>query len=332
MSSRSAKRNFLLDLLRFISSLFVVLIHCPLPGFWGNAIITFGRYAVPFFLMISGWYLFSYDRNVVLEKAIKQLCGIIKLIGAFFVVYLVTNSLCGIVERGVPFEWIKKYSNFTTVLYWLLFNRALFLGSTAYYIFMMLYIYIIIIFWAKYNLSMYMVYAAPALIVINIICGEFTDLPWFTYGNFLFTGIPCFAIGYLLHQCKDKIFSFSLVKYICLFVLGALIACFEAYATKTAYCHIGSILMAGSLLIICVRNNISYLPHIAQILHKYSTIIFIIHCGIRDVVRVAFLRLNISCSEYTFPFVVIAISIFICIVYDKVKNLIVKYASKLTEA
>ena len=320
MSNHDAKRNSLLDLLRFISCLFVVLIHCPLPGFWGTAIITFGRYAVPFFLMISGYFLFSNDRNEVLRKSKKQLYSTVKLIGVFFVAYLIMNSLSGIIKCGAPFEWIKYYSSFTTLIYWLLFNRALFFGSSAYYIFMMLYIYIIIIFWAKYNLPKCMVYAAPALIVINILCGEHTDLPWFTYGNFLFTGIPCVAIGYLLHQYKDKIFGSSLLKWICLFALGVLSTFVEAYLTKAAYCYLGSILMGGSLLIISIRSTIYYPPHITQMLHRYSTIIFIIHCGIRDILRAAFLHLDISCSEYLFPFVVIAISIFICIVYDKVRK------------
>ena len=320
MSSHSAQRNSLLDLLRFISCLFVVLIHCPLPGILGTAIIAFGRYAVPLFLMISGWYLFSHDRNIVLKRSIKQLSGVVKLIGIFFVVYLITNSLCGIIECGAAFGWIKNYSNVTTLVHWLLFNRAVFLGSTAYYIFMVLYTYVIILFWAKYNLPKYMVYGAPVLILINIICGEYTDLPWFTYGNFLFTGIPCFAIGYLLHQYKDKLIRFSLGKFMCLFVLGVLSVYFEAYATKTAYCYFGSILMAGSLLMISVRSNIHYPPCITQVLHRYATIIFIIHCGIRDVVKAAFLRFGISCSEYLFPFVVIAISLSTCILYDKVKN------------
>lgn len=275
MSNYGTKRNSLLDLLRFISCLFVVLIHCPLPGFVGTAIITFGRYAVPFFLMISGWYLFSCNRNVVLGKSIKQLRGTLKLIGAFFVSYLIMNSLAGIIEYGTPFAWIQNYSNFTTILYWLLFNRALFLGSSAYYIFMMLYIYIIIIFWAKYNLPQYMVYATPVLVLINIYCGEFTDLAWFTYGNFLFTGIPCFAIGYLLHQCKDKITGFTVIKWGCLFAIGALCAYSEAYTTKTAYCHFGSILMAASLLMIANGSAINYPAYITQTLHRYSTIIFL---------------------------------------------------------
>ena len=324
MSRYDTKRNSMLDLLRFISCLFVVLIHCPVPGLPGTAIITFGRYAVPFFLMISGWYLFSYDQNIILGKAKKQLRGTVKLIGVFFAVYFVTNSLCGIIECGAPFEWIKSYSSLPTLLYWLLFNRALFLGSSAYYIFMMLYIYIIIIFWKKYNLPNYMVYVAPILVIINIICGEYTGVPWYMYGNFLFTGIPCFAVGYLLHQYKDKIFGISIIKWMSLFVLGVVSAYVEAYVTKTAYCHLGSILMAGSLLVISVRSNISYPSRITQLLHSYATNIFIIHCGIRDVVKAVFARLDISCSEYLLPFVVIAISIVICIAYDKVKDLIVK--------
>ena len=324
MSDHGTKRNSLLDLLRFISCLFVVLIHCPLPGFWGTAIITFGRYAVPFFLMISGWFLFSDDRNVVLRKSRKQLRNIAALIGAFFITYLITNSLCGMIECGAPFEWIKNYSNFTTALYWLLFNRALFLGSSAYYMFMVLYIHIFIIFWTRYHLPKYVVYTAPALVVINVICGEYTDLPWFLYGNFLFTGIPCFVIGYLLHQHKDRMFVFSSLNWTCLFVFGTLCSYFEAYITKPAYCHFGSILMAVSLLMICVRSTIDDPSHITQVLRRYSTIIFIIHCGVRDVARAAFFRLDLSCSEYLFPFVVIALSLFVCIVYDEAKKRIAK--------
>ena len=320
MPNQATKRNSLLDLLRFVSCLFVVLIHCPLPAFWGTAIITFGRYAVPFFLMISGWYLFSDERNVILKKARKQLCSTVALIGAFFAAYVIMNSLCGIIEHGVPFEWVKNYSNISTALYLLLFNRALFFGSSAYYIFMMLYIYII--FRAKYTRPEYMIYAAPSLLVINIICGEYTDLPWFTYGNFVFTGIPCCAIGYLLRKYKDKAVRFSSKKWIFLFVLGVISAYFEAYTTKTAYCHFGSILMAISLLMLSIHSTINCPPYITQTLHRYSTIIFIIHCGIRDIVRAVFLRLDISCPEYLFPFIVIIISIFICIVYDEVKKLI----------
>lgn len=93
MSNHDTQRNSILDLFRFISCILIVLIHCPLPGFLGDAIITFGRYAVPFFLMISGWYLFSADRNVVLKKSRKQLRSIVKLIGAFFVAYFIMNSL-----------------------------------------------------------------------------------------------------------------------------------------------------------------------------------------------------------------------------------------------
>lgn len=320
MSNDDTRRNSLLDMLRFVSCLFVVLIHCPLPGLIGAVIITFGRYAVPFFLMISGWYLFSDERNIILKKARKQLYSTVTLIGVFFAVYLIMNSLCGIIAHGAPFEWVKNYSNFSTALYFLLFNRAIFFGSSAYYIFMMLYIYIIFIVWTKYDLPKYMIYLAPGLLVINIICGEYTDFPWFTYGNFAFMGIPCFSIGYLLHKYKNILFRFSASIWICLFVLGILSAFFEAYATKNAYCHFGSILMAISLLMISVHSTINCPAIITQTLHRYSTIIFIIHCGIRDIVRASFLCLDLSCPEYLFPFIVIFICVFICIVYDKVKK------------
>jgi hypothetical protein len=320
MPIQSTKRNDLIDLLRFVSCLFVVLSHCPLPGILGTAIIAFGHYAVPFFLMISGWYSVSDDRNVMLTKAKKQLCNTLKLIAVFFTAYFIMNSICGMMESGSPFTWVKNYSNFTTVLVFLLFNRALFLGSSAYYIFMLLYVYIIFIICIKHHLHKYIMYAAPGLLVITILCGEYAELPWYTYGNFLFTGMPCFAIGHLLHKFEDKMSCISSGKWMSLFVLGVFTAYFEAYTTKDAFCYFGSVLMAVSLLMVSVRSMRSYLPRITQVSQKYSTIIFIMHCGIRDILKITFWRLDVDCPEYLFPFVVIITSLLVCIVWDKAEK------------
>lgn len=316
MSIHPAKRNDLLELLRFLSCLFILLIHCPLPGIPGAAVIDFGRYGVPFFLMVSGWFSFSHDRSVMLIRAERQLRKTIRLIVFFTVSYCIMNSVCGMIQGGMPFAWVKNYCNRKTVLYFFLFNRALFFGSSAYYIFMLLYIYILFILYLRYRLPKYILYASPLLVLVNIFCGKYTSLPWFCYGNFLFTGIPCFALGHLLHKHNERFSRISLRKWVGLFVLGVFSVFFEAYTAKTAYCYFGSVLMAASLLMISVSNTRSYLPRIAQVSGRYATVIFIIHCGIRDILNAVFLRLDISCPEFLFPFVVIITSILFSILWD----------------
>ena len=318
LTVRSRKRNDFLDLMRFVSCLFVVLSHCPLPGRLGKGVIAVGHYAVPFFLMISGWYSFSDDRDVMLKKAKKQLSSTLKLIAVFCAAYFVMNSLCAMIGGRAPFGWIREYCDLTTVLCFLLFNRALFLGSSAYYIFMLLYVYILFLVCLKYNVHKYILYAAPGLIVVTILCGEFAELPWYLYGNFLFTGLPCFAIGHLLHKYEEGISHISRKKWIAAFVLGLLLTWFEACATKEAFCYFGSVLLAVSLLMICVGSSGSHLPRITQAVHKYATAVFVVHCGIRDVVKAALWRWDMECSNYLFPFVVFGLSLLAGILWEKV--------------
>lgn len=45
-----------LDIIRLIASIFVLLIHCPIDGMTGGYITAIGRFAVPFFILVSGFF------------------------------------------------------------------------------------------------------------------------------------------------------------------------------------------------------------------------------------------------------------------------------------
>ena len=328
MKTCVSKRNDLIDLIRFVSSIFVLLIHCPFPGFLGEAIITFGRYAVPYFLMVSGWFFYSADPNRMLEKAKKQLFETAKLTGIFAGVYFIANSICSAASNGQFYSWVLTYCNLKTALYFILFNRALFFGSTGYYIFMLLYIYVIVMLCIKLKVYNWVPYLAPFLLAVNIYLGEFTDLPWFVSGNFLFTGLPCFALGYLLRRSDRVLCQIDAIKWMMLFVLGVIMSYIEMHATQAAYCHVGSIIMAGSLLMFSVRSTLSYGSSIIRVLRRYATVIFVTHCGVRDLLNTFLGRMNIVCDDWLLPFVVIIASLVVCVLWDIIQIMCNSYANR----
>lgn len=49
-------RNRSIDAVRAIACAFVLFVHCPFPGAFGIIVSALARFAVPFYLMVSGYY------------------------------------------------------------------------------------------------------------------------------------------------------------------------------------------------------------------------------------------------------------------------------------
>lgn len=310
-------RNNTIDLLRIITCPFILLIHCPLPGELGQTIIRFGRFGVPFFLLLSGWFSYKKSPEQMIHHAKKKLIDTVKLLGTFAVAYFIFHSLSSIMSGEMAFEWITDYLNLYTFVNLILFNRALFFGSTGYYPFMLIYVYLFFIFFIKTNLLKTAFVFIPVLLTVNSALGAFTNLPWFCYGNFLFTGLPFFLLGHLLHKNDSKLTNQKTV-WVCAFLLGVVLTFVQALINPDLYCYVGSILMAVSLLIVAV--NCEYIaPNQTHLntLKRYSVYIFVIHCGIRDVLRELLNRHQIAYSEYVFVGAIILLSLLICAIWDR---------------
>ena len=53
-------RNNNIDIIKAISCIAIVLIHCNFPGYLRNYIKVINRFGVPFFYFVSGYY---YSKN-----------------------------------------------------------------------------------------------------------------------------------------------------------------------------------------------------------------------------------------------------------------------------
>ena len=315
MSSR-LERNNTIDLFRFLISPLILLIHCRLSGDIGQAIVNFSRFGVPFFLLVSGWFSYAHSTEKMIEYARKKLCDTVKLLGVFFVAYFIMNSLACLFSGEMFLSWTLKYTNVKALAYLTLFNRALFFGSTGYYPFMLVYVYIIFIFLLKKNKLKYGFLAIPILLTTNILLSAFTDIPWFCYGNFLFTGLPFFLFGHCLHKEHKKL-MFSPQLWCIIFLIGTGLTFIEAAFNKEQYCYIGSILMAVALLMFSISHNIEVRD--AAWLNKATRVslyIFIIHCGIQDVLRAFLACKQIVLSNNVFVVMVLFISLAVSVIWD----------------
>ena len=93
------KHNFTIDIFKFVFSIFVILVHFPLPGEVGTICSTIGVTGVIFFFLISGYYAYNQDDSIACKNLMKRfkrnliLTFIVILI--YFVVVIIENIISG---------------------------------------------------------------------------------------------------------------------------------------------------------------------------------------------------------------------------------------------
>ena len=67
------QRNQNIDFFKGIACILIVFIHAPFPEFFGDYIIKpIARFAVPFFFMVSGYFLYHSNYTVVSKNMPKK--------------------------------------------------------------------------------------------------------------------------------------------------------------------------------------------------------------------------------------------------------------------
>lgn len=309
-------RNSMIDLIKIFTCPFILLIHCPLSGDVGEAVTHFGRFGVPFFLLVSGWFSYAPSTEKMIERAKKKMMDTVKLLGTFLIAYVIMNSISSCLSGKMCFSWILEYVNLRSAANLVIFNRALFFGSTGYYPFMLLYVYIIFLVLTKWKLVEKAFLAIPVLLTINLVLPIVKNVPWFYYGNFLFTGLPLFLLGHWLHKIYEKLPA-NPILWCVLFSVGVGLTFAEVTVKPDGYCFAGSILMAVALLLFSVNCTYEVKNTVwLNMLKRFSIYIFVIHCGIRDVLRAFLNRSQIVLSNNTVVFLIVLVTLVICVAWD----------------
>lgn len=203
------QRNYSIDILKFICAVLVIFLHTDFK--WHDMILPFTRCAVPCFLMISGFLLYS-DGGIGQERLIRNIKHIWHIILWSTLLFLVYKEAWSILHGEMFLPSLKQW------LFFFIFNDNPFAGH-LWYLEAYLYVLLIMLIVDKYRQWKCMLWVTPLLLLGDLVFGKYSlllfgrEYPFVYVRNFLFVGIPYFMIGIWCKMHFDKLLNVNRCIY-----------------------------------------------------------------------------------------------------------------------
>lgn len=198
-----SKRVHSIDCLRFIMAFLVVCIHIPFASTAGDVAIAFGKIAVPFFLVVCGYFLYRDDNNEFFARLKKQTIRIL-------IITVVANVLYGFIFAGAQLYTNGTLDGFSVnfslakIRDFLLFNMSPF-SEHLWYLGSLLYALVILMILCKTKVHKYVMFASPLLIAGYIVLTWVGSAQYFVYRNAVLVALPYVMMGCLVRRYEDKL-------------------------------------------------------------------------------------------------------------------------------
>ena len=333
--------NTTLYLMKAIASFFVVCIHISFPRPIGTIVKCFASYAVPLFFMISGYYTFYKEKDILnktINRRIKKIC---KLAIISFIFYFVLNCIIQIKDENFN-NYIAQIKTKENILKFLILNYTTpFIGvGHLWYIFSLIYVYGLVKIVNKYDLykrsyiySIILIIIVYILEVINVKKQLNIDIVYLR--NAWTLGFPCFMLGRFIHQNK-KVFLLEKEKFKNVILVGTLLT-FFVYSIEIIFISPNLLLYLNSFLvnflIFFVALNYPKISILYKLGKLHSSNIYIIHYAIIIIFQQLKLTNVNSFIKNMLPFIIYILSLGISIMYlllkDKAKNIKYLNTSKI---
>ncbi len=188
------QRNNNIDTLRLVCAAEVVFAHVPFIKFG----VVDPHFAVPCFLMISGYFVYSPDKEKMSARLVKGMKSIAWIAAWSTAVYLLYSCFYPLPKSEMAFTW-------QGIAALLLLNVTIF-GNHLWYLFA--YLYVLLIAYALHRKGWLAVltWATPFLLLSLVLCGKYSSLitdkeiSLYLTRNFFAMGIPFFTLGMLLRK------------------------------------------------------------------------------------------------------------------------------------
>ncbi|MBE5825422.1 MAG: hypothetical protein E7307_02180 [Butyrivibrio sp.] len=220
------KDNEFLYLIKLIASLFVITIHAPFPGFFGDGFGSISRFAVPFFFAVSGRFLFSGsdvlrkgDVPGIRSHMAKKLLKLLKVTAIVYFIHTLFSLTVNMLQGMSIGEWFSMKYNAYEAFIFFLFNSGRFIYDGSYvfdhmwYLFAMIYVYVLIMIFAPLMKRFKTV--VMALLLGLLFFGQWLRIYYpirpfdisihtpFMLRNWLLFGMPFVLLGVVMGQYLD---------------------------------------------------------------------------------------------------------------------------------
>jgi len=331
-------RNSTIDIFKALACIGVVWIHIQFPGSVGSAVRALGRFGVPLFFAVSGYYLSSTE-VLSLEKISKKLIHIVHLIIGSEIGYIVftwfLQDLFDPVKRAAYMEkyfvtgWVEK----------MLITNAPPAYAHLWFLYALATIYLLILLFVRRKRTLRIIgIATPFLILGMVFLQEFSFLKVMknsisfvgasatTYWahTILFRAIPFFLLGFLFREFSEKVQRIpgNPPVYIGLIVLCEISAMIESFCFNFSQFYVGNILATILILILCCKFPKLQCKPLEYIGGKLFTWIYIVHVGVYKLLGYCTGRLHIASQpivKWMMPIMGLLVSILMAMLIEKVR-------------
>lgn len=343
MSTLTASRNQSMELAKLIASFFVVCIHYWLPGRLGSWVEVLGRFAVPMFFLISGYFNYGADSGQVGRR--------LKKLGALYLTAVAAYLLWGCVstelEGGSTVAYLIKAIPDPDELYlWIAVQMDPF-AAHLWYLNAICVVYgvyrLYLRFFEDRTVNYKPLYLAGfALFTVYFFaCAMPTTVPeedvLKACRNAWFTGIPMFTFGMFLREQEARIlaaFRLTTGKMVLLLLSGIALVTLQWAADCMTFLPIGVLpMLAGLMLLTITHPRISGKSKFwAAFLSRcgtWSTWIYILHPLVRAVYKqllrpAVFALITEETERAIHPLIVIALSLLTAMSIDQAGRLLKK--------
>jgi fucose 4-O-acetylase-like acetyltransferase len=282
----SAKRNGTIDMIRIIASFAVVLCHVPFPEPYTHGSMAVTRFAVPFFFMVAGWFLFTPgDSKDICEKRIKKsLKATVRMSVICTLLYVVVNTVNCVLRGRDMFYWFTSWMSWETLLNLVAFNYGQLISSMMWYLFAYIYVLLILLVLNNTGFLKKIYFLIPVLLIVNLVMADTLEIRWFHVGNWLLTALPFVLLGIFLREKPDLIGRLSKITLWIMIIAGAGMTVAESLVFHEHVLYVGTLFMSFGLFCLSIKYADRKWPEPLCDFGTYCTpFIFFMHCAVRDV-------------------------------------------------
>lgn len=274
-------KNESVNLLKFVSCIIVIFLHCRFPGVIGDGIIYALRFSVPVFFMISGYFAFGKTGKWFAGKISKTCKTIVFLESLYGVAHLVLDRTVRYQEGRMLVMLIPSgWEFFRKLIFGTFFN------DTLWYLYAALWTWCILAVLKKTGILGKAVYAAPVLLFLHVAgryyCQNHYDIEKCVYifrSSILF-GLPFALLGYLFAEKKPALEK-TMNRCRCFLLIAAghvLIVAEYLLTGQYMDLHFSTIVIAAGLFLMAILNpECSKFKRLQFVGDKLSMWIYYIH-------------------------------------------------------
>lgn len=311
--------------MRLFAAFLVVTIHIPFEGKAGSLVIAFGKTAVPFFLVICGYFLYRDDNADFLQRITKQLKKIFMLTVAanlFYFVYVFSLAY----SSHTTASFFRANFTLKHLRVFLLWNMSPF-GDHLWYLGSLLYALCFLWLLCKSRLVKYVMFLAPILIGIYFyLSASHSGHYYYVYRNALFCTLGYVMMGCLIRRYREVLLRVK--SFIYVFITAILCGCI-VWEWNIRHGNIGVPYYSAELLVYSIVLLLLKFPKLCKGTlfekagTKYTLFIYIVHMSfiyIYDSLPFAEVLYSIA-PVYVFLLTLLTAIVFYW-VKDKIKTLV----------